>query len=97
MSSYSASWILPFAGGLLTLVGQSLAKAGEPVPHVEQTAHIAPARNWPAEGRSNAAVDPVVIRRLVTDLGAPTYRVRAAASQSLWDIGLPAIPALRLP
>lgn len=95
MSSHSASWILPFAGGLLALAGQSLAKAGEPDPQVEQTAHIVPAQDWSTIGRSEEAVDPVLIKRLVTDLGAYAYRVRASASESLLAIGLPAVPELR--
>ncbi len=95
MSSLSARWMLPFAGGLLALAGQSLAKAGDPVPEVEQTAHIAPADDWPAIGRLHATLDPAVIERFVHDLGSPTYRVRESASRALIDIGLPAVPALR--
>jgi hypothetical protein len=95
MSSHSARWILPFAGGLLALAGQGAAPAGEPVPELEQTAYIAPASDWPAVGRSDEIIDLAVIDRLVADLASPTYRVRASASRALAQIGLPAVSALR--
>jgi hypothetical protein len=88
--------MLPLAGGLLTLVGHGLARAGDPVPEVEQTAYIAPADDWSEIGRSPATIDPALIARFVDDLRSPTYRVRESASRALIEIGLPAVPALKL-